>query len=143
MNDLQVVAWVHVIEGRLVAVRSRGRDLLYLPGGKTEPGEDDRTALSREVEEEVTAKIPAAAFTELGTIRAEAHDQPNHTHVRMTCYTADYRGRLTPAGEVDEIVLLTPAERPRLAPASRAALDLALKNDLLGRTEERTPATEG
>ncbi|MFC0041287.1 NUDIX hydrolase [Actinomadura rayongensis] len=131
MNDLRVVAWIHVVNGRLTAVRARGRNLLYLPGGKAEPGEDDREALAREVQEEVSATIAPAAFIELGTIRAEAHDQPNHTHVSMTCYTADHNEPLSPAGEVNEIRYLTKAERNELAPAGRAAWDLAKEKGLL------------
>ncbi|WP_033323859.1 NUDIX hydrolase [Actinomadura atramentaria] len=132
--DLPVVAWVHAVEGRLVAVRARGRDLLYLPGGKTEPGEDDRAALAREVYEEVAVTLAPAAFAELGTVRAAAHDQPDHTHVRMACFTAAYDGPLAAAGEVDEIVLVAPADRDLLAPAGRAALDLALARGVPGLT---------
>ncbi|NKZ04855.1 NUDIX hydrolase [Actinomadura latina] len=131
MAFLDVVAWVEVSGGRMLAVRSRGRDLLYLPGGKREPGEDDWSALSREVREELALELDRASFRELGVIRAAAHDQPDFARVRMACFTAAHRGVMTPSGEVDEYVYVGRDERHLLAPASRAALDLAAGHGLL------------
>ncbi|QXJ24834.1 NUDIX domain-containing protein [Actinomadura graeca] len=129
--ELDVVAWVQVTEGRLLAVRSRGRDLLYLPGGKREPGESDWSALSREVREELDLELDEASFRELGVVRAAAHDQPGFARVRMACFTASYSGAMAAAGEVDEYRYVAPGERHLLAPASRAALDLAGERGLL------------
>ena len=71
---LDVVGWVHVSGGRLLAVRARARDRLYLPGGKREPGEDDWTALSREVREELGVQLDEATFQSIGVVEAPAHD---------------------------------------------------------------------
>ncbi|MQY03115.1 NUDIX hydrolase [Actinomadura macrotermitis] len=132
MAELDVVAWVHARDGLLLTVRTRGRDLLYLPGGKREPGEDDWTAVSREVREELGVELERATFRGLGVLRAAAHDQPDFTHVRMACFTGGHRGEPAPLGEVDEIRYVGPAERALLAPASQAALDLAVAGGLLG-----------
>ncbi|MFB4310846.1 NUDIX domain-containing protein [Actinomadura sp. GTD37] len=131
MADLDVVAWVQVSGGRMLAVRSRGRDLLYLPGGKREPGEDDWSALSREVREELDLELDRTSFRELGVVRAAAHDQPDFTHVRMACFTAGYAGTMAAAGEVDEYVYVGASDRHLLAPAAGAALDLADEQGLL------------
>jgi len=128
---LDVVAWVEVSGGRMLAVRSRGRDLLYLPGGKREAGEDDWSALSREVREELALELDRASFRELGVIWAAAHDQPGFSRVRMACFTAAHRGAMTPAGEVDEYRYVGRDDRHLLAPASQAALDLAGERGLL------------
>jgi 8-oxo-dGTP pyrophosphatase MutT (NUDIX family) len=122
---LDVVGWVHLCEGRLLAVRARARDRLYLPGGKREPGEDDWTALSREVREELGVRLDRDSFQGLGVVEAPAHDQPPGTRVRMACYTAGYHGDLTATGEIDEWMFVSPEEHHRLAPAVRAALELA------------------
>ncbi|WP_030164491.1 NUDIX hydrolase [Spirillospora albida] len=132
MAVLDVVAWVQVSDGRLLTVRARGRDLLYLPGGKREPGESDWTALSREVREELALDLDEPSFRELGVVHAEAHDQPSFTHVRMACFTAGYSGTLTPASEIGEYRYVLPSDRRLLAPASQAALDLAEEHGLLG-----------
>jgi len=132
MPDLDVVAWVHAAHGRMLAVRARGRDLLYLPGGKREPGEDDWTALSREVREELSVTLVRPTFRELGVVYTTAHDQPADTKVRMACFTAAYRGEITATAEVDEYLYVSPSERDLLAPAAQAALDLAIERGLLG-----------
>ncbi|GLZ11331.1 DNA mismatch repair protein MutT [Actinomadura sp. NBRC 104425] len=129
--ELDVVAWLHAVDGRLLAVRSRGRDLLYLPGGKREPGEDDWAALSREVREELAVQLDEGSFREVGVVRAPAHDQPAFTQVRMACFTAAYQGDILPAGEVDEYRYVAPADRDLLAPAAQAALDMAAAHGLL------------
>ncbi|MET9178924.1 hypothetical protein ABZX88_11945 [Kitasatospora aureofaciens] len=36
---IEKVAWIQVEHGRLLATRTHGRELFYLPGGKPEPGE--------------------------------------------------------------------------------------------------------
>ena len=121
---LDVVGWVHVSGGRLLAVRARARDRLYLPGGKRERGEDDWTALSREVREELGVRLDRETFQGLGVVEAPAHDQPPGTQVRMACYTAGYHGDLTATGEIDEWMFVGPEEHHRLAPAVQAALEL-------------------
>ena len=121
---LDVVGWVHMSGGRLLAVRARARDRLYLPGGKREPGEDDWTALSREVHEELAVRLDRASFRGIGVVEAPAHDQPPGTRVRMACYTAGYHGDLTATGEIDEWMFVGADESDRLAPAVRAALEL-------------------
>ncbi|WP_024935336.1 NUDIX hydrolase [Actinomadura welshii] len=131
MEDLDVVAWIQVSGGRMLAVRARGRDLLYLPGGKREPGEDDWSALSREIREELDLELDRTSFRELGVVRAPAHDQPDFVHVRMACFTAAFRGAMAATGEVDEYVYVSRGERHLLAPAARAALDLAARHGLL------------
>jgi 8-oxo-dGTP pyrophosphatase MutT (NUDIX family) len=128
---LDVVAWVQVAEGRLLTVRSRGRDRLYLPGGKREPGEDDWTALSREVREELGVELVQESFRALGVVEAPSHDQPVESHVRMACFTARHQGTPRPAAEVEEYAYLPVAARGMLAPASQAALDLAVRRGLL------------
>jgi 8-oxo-dGTP diphosphatase len=128
---LDVVAWVHAVDGRMLTVRSRGRDRLYLPGGKREPGEDDWTALSREVQEELGVALDRGSFGALGTVDAPAHDQPDFPTVRMACFTAGFAGLLVASGEVDEYRYVGPAERDLLAPASQAAFDLAITSGVL------------
>jgi 8-oxo-dGTP diphosphatase len=135
---LDVVGWVQVVDGKMLAVRARGRDLLYLPGGKRRPGESDWAALSREVLEEVGVELRPGTLRPLGVVEAPAHDHPDGTRVRMACFTAAHTGALTASAEVDECVLVGPEQRDLLAPATRLALDLACARDLV-----RASAHEG
>ena len=128
---LDVVAWVHAIDGKMLAVRARGRDLLYLPGGKREPGEEDWAALSREVREELGVELRADSLRPLGVVEAPAHDHPDGVRVRMACFTATHTGDLSASGEVDEYVLVGLDQRRLLAPAAQLALDLARRHHVV------------
>lgn len=60
---VRVVAGVLVREGRVLAAKraqgTREAGLWELPGGKLEPGEDDATALVRELQEELGVTVAA------------------------------------------------------------------------------------
>lgn len=58
---LDVVGWVHVSGGRLLAVRACARDWPCLPGGQREAGEDDWMALPREADHDRLAPAVRAA----------------------------------------------------------------------------------
>ncbi|MEU5610098.1 NUDIX domain-containing protein [Streptomyces sparsogenes] len=116
---LESVAWVRVRDGRLLAVRTRGRDAFYLPGGKLEPGEDGPRALARELSEELG--LAATAMSESFVIEDEAHGQGGR-RLRMTCYTGEAEGDPVPGREIAELAWLTAAEADRCAPALRQVL---------------------
>ena len=67
--------------------------------------------------------IVAESAAHLGTFRAQAHDHPNGRMVRMTCYTADFEGRLRASSEIEELVWLTYADRDRVSPVDRLVFD--------------------
>jgi 8-oxo-dGTP pyrophosphatase MutT (NUDIX family) len=120
---IEKVAWVHLDEDRLLAARTHGRDLFYLPGGKPEPGESIEQTLVREIREELGITLDPETVTPLLTIEAPAHDKPTGTLVRTTCFTADHTGTPTPCGEVAEIAYLTHGDHPRASATTREVLD--------------------
>jgi 8-oxo-dGTP pyrophosphatase MutT (NUDIX family) len=117
------VAWIRLENGTILSSRSRGKDVYYIPGGKREPGEGDIDTLVREIQEELSVTIVADSAEHVGTFHAQAHGYPDGTIVRMTCYTADHRGTLQPANEVEEIVWLTYADRRRVSPVDQIIFD--------------------
>ncbi|MFD1930213.1 MULTISPECIES: NUDIX hydrolase [Nonomuraea] len=124
------VAWVLLEDGKLLGTRSHGKEAFYLPGGKREPGESDTDALLREIAEELTVELVPGTFHNVGTYEAPAHDRAGVT-VRMTCYTADYKGTLRPSAEIAEIAWLTHADRDRVSAANRLVLDTLHTQGLL------------
>jgi uncharacterized protein (TIGR00730 family) len=118
---LRAVGWLHVRDGRLLVVRSRGRDAFYLPGGKYEAGETGRQALVREVREEVGVELREDALTEAFVVEDVAHGQGG-LRLRMTCYSGDGRGEPRPGREIEEIAWVTPDQGDRCAAAVRQVL---------------------
>ncbi|MFQ6396815.1 NUDIX hydrolase [Nocardia sp. KC 131] len=121
-RTLTSVAWLCVEKGRLLAVRTKGRDAFYLPGGKLEPGETLTGALVREVREEVGVELEAHRITPVVTITAPAHGRPG-TLVEMHCFAAPGHGRPAPAAEIAEMAWLGPVDHHLCAPAVGKALD--------------------
>ncbi|MDT0309908.1 NUDIX domain-containing protein [Streptomyces sp. DSM 44917] len=120
---IDTVAWVHVADGRVLAARTRGRSLFYIPGGKREPGESDLQALAREVHEELSVTLVPGTEAHFGTFTAEADDRPAGTLVRMACYTAEHRGEPVASREIEEIAWLSLADRERTPPVDHAVFD--------------------
>jgi len=119
---VDALAWVRVEDRRLLVVRTAGKDLFYLPGGKREPGESDLEALRREVREEVTVDLLSGTVAPIGKFHAPAHDYPAGTTVDLMCYTADFEGVLATAAEIDEIGWFGPEDADRCAPAVRLVI---------------------
>jgi 8-oxo-dGTP pyrophosphatase MutT (NUDIX family) len=117
---LTSVGWLHVQGGRLLGVRTRGRDRFYLPGGKREPGETDEEALRREVREELGLELRDVrpAFT----VQAPAHGLAEETELTMRCFHATAIGEPQPAREIEELAWLRIPVDVRAAPAVHSVL---------------------
>ncbi|MFE3459997.1 NUDIX domain-containing protein [Nocardiopsis aegyptia] len=121
---IDALAWVHVHEGRLLCVRSRGRDLLYVPGGKRDPGESDEAAVAREAREEVSVVLRPGTFRRVAVIDEVAHDQAPGTRVRMACYAAEHDGEIRADHEITGLEWIGFADRDRCAPAVRRLVEI-------------------
>ncbi|PFG56396.1 NUDIX domain-containing protein [Vibrio sp. ES.051] len=96
------LAWVLIQDGKFLAVRSKGKDLFYLPGGKREIGESDAEALIREIKEELSVDLVPSSIKYMETFTAQADGKAEGVSVKLTCYFADYSGELLPAAEIEE-----------------------------------------
>ena len=123
-GPLRTVGWLHVRDGRLLAVRSAGKDRFFVPGGKVEPGESDTTALVREIREELGVDLDPTTVRPAFVAEAPGHGLDGRL-VRMQCFHADpLPGSAEPAAhaEIAEIAWLTPADADRVPPAGRIVL---------------------
>lgn len=122
MRTLDVLAWIHIVDRKLLAVRSRGRDAWYLPGGKREPGEDDTQALTREILEELGVALLAASLRHYAVVEDAAHGFVEPTRVRMACYFGEQHGEPAPCAEIEALCWLGAADAAHCAPAARQVL---------------------
>ncbi|SCG56402.1 ADP-ribose pyrophosphatase YjhB, NUDIX family [Micromonospora echinaurantiaca] len=123
MGYVDKIAWIRLEDGRVLSTRSRGRDVWYLPGGKREPGETDLATLCREIAEELSVVVLPESAVHVGTFTAQAHGHSAGTMVRMTCYSAEYRGTLRAANEIAEVGWLGYADRHRVSPVDQLIFD--------------------
>jgi 8-oxo-dGTP diphosphatase len=95
--------------GRLLTVRKRGTVRFMLPGGKREPGEDDRAALARELAEELGVRLVSAE--PLGRFEAAAANEPD-AKVRSSAYIVEIAGKIAVSAEIDALLWIDPAAPP-------------------------------
>lgn len=125
------IAWLHLVDGRILSTRSRGKDVYYLPGGKREPGETDAQTLVREVREEVSVAIAEPTIAPAGVFEAQADGKASGVVVRMTCFTAEYAGTLVASSEIEEIAWLGYADRDRVSAVDKIIFDHLHQSGLL------------
>ncbi|MDU4697486.1 MAG: NUDIX domain-containing protein [Paenibacillus sp.] len=130
-GNIDKIAWICLRDGRMLNVRSKGKALFYVPGGKREPGESDHETLQREVQEELSVAVKPDTIRYFETFEAQADGKPEGVLVRMTCYFADFEGALQPASEIEEMAWLSYAERDRTSLISRMIFDRLHEMNLL------------
>jgi 8-oxo-dGTP diphosphatase len=115
-----VAALIRDHAGRVVLVRKRGTQAFMQPGGKLDAGEDDITALSREISEELGCVLDPASVLPFGAFDAVAANEPGF-RVKAHLYRVDVTGEILPSREIDEAVWVDPASPPdiHLAPLTR------------------------
>lgn len=121
------VGWILIQKHKLLCVRSHGKDLFYVPGGKREPGESDIETLKREVLEELSVTIDQDVNF-LGTFSAPADGKQANIMVTVKCYQADFIGELHPSAEIEEMRWLGADDLQVCSQVTRAVL-----NDLIDR----------
>ena len=125
------LAWIHIVERKLLVVRSHGKKLFYLPGGKRDAGESDQDALIREIREELSIELKSESIIPAGVFSAQADAKAQDVVVRLTCYRAEFAGHLQIASEIAELRWLGTADRAHFSTAGRLVLDQLAGDDLI------------
>jgi 8-oxo-dGTP diphosphatase len=116
-------------EHLLVVSKHAAPDLFYLPGGKADPGEQERDTLSRELSEEVGARpIEAVPYLVI-----EAMAALEQIPMRLSVYRCALSSPPQPAGEISHVGWTSGADSyvQRLATAIRDVLVPQLRQDAL------------
>jgi 8-oxo-dGTP diphosphatase len=123
-----VAALIRDEAGRVLLVRKRGTSAFMQPGGKRDPGEDDATALARELDEELGCQVVSGSTRHLGEFVAPSAHEPGF-QVRASVYAVNVEGAVAPRAEIEEIAWIDPVQASglTLAPLTRDhVLPLAL-----------------
>ena len=102
-KEIDKLAWLSIQDRKLLSARSKNKTLFYLPGGKREVGESDEQALIREIKEEISVNLIPNSIQYVETFSAPADGKSSDTIVKLTCYFADFKGKLCPDAEIEEI----------------------------------------
>ncbi|UBH08336.1 NUDIX hydrolase [Macrococcus armenti] len=108
---------VHMKDGKLLLVKVRENEHYYLPGGKIEAGEDDRTSLERELREELSLQLDQEYMQYLYTVIGPAYPDTDKT-VELRCYRYDGDiGDIQMNSEITDVKYIDINEKEKLAPA--------------------------
>jgi 8-oxo-dGTP diphosphatase len=122
LSTILVAAVALVRDRRVLMVTARGRDVLYMPGGKIDPGETAHDAAVREAREEVSIELDAASVAELFTVTVQAHGEPDGRLVEMRVFSGSTLDDPVASAEVDAVHWVTTADAHRCPPAGRETL---------------------
>jgi 8-oxo-dGTP diphosphatase len=123
MQEIDKLAWLHIEDKKVLGARSKGKTVIYLPGGKREPGESDEAALTREIREELSVELIPATIKYVDTFIAQADGKPDGVMVRMACYQAEFRGMIKPGAEIEEVIWISYRDRDKCSIGGKIILD--------------------
>jgi 8-oxo-dGTP diphosphatase len=103
-----VAALIRDEAGRVLLVRKRGTTAFMQPGGKRDAGEDDISALAREIAEELGCHVIRDSIRPLGEFDAISANEPGW-RVRASLYAADVTGDIVPNAEIEAMIWIDPA----------------------------------
>src|SRR3954467_14714476 len=103
-----VAALIRDEAGRMLVVRKRGTRAFMQPGGKRDAGEDDLTALDRELSEELGCRMVPGSARSLGQFECIAANEPGW-RVQASVYAVNVDGAVVPQAEIAEALWIDPA----------------------------------
>lgn len=122
LPTIRVAAVALVRDRRVLMVTARGRDVVYMPGGKIDAGETAFDAAIREAREEISVELDPSTVTELFTVTVQAHGEPDGRLVEMRVFQASTRDEPVASAEVDAVHWVTTLDAHRCPPAGRETL---------------------
>ena len=105
--DIHKAGGVLLKDRRFLVTRSKGKDFFIAPGGKVETGESVRTALKRELKEELGIEVDVKDLKVFGTFYAPAAGDNDKNLQMDVLLVNNWRGKIIPSSEVEEILWIS------------------------------------
>ncbi len=121
MKKLESVAWVLKKDGKVLCVKTKGKNKYFIPGGKLEAGETHQLGLLREIKEELNIDLIANTISHEFTVVDWAYGIED-TELEMHCYSADFSGEIVPDSEIELVKWIDKCEVDECAPAAQKAV---------------------
>ena len=131
MKEIDKIALIYIKDKKILTTLSKGKDTYYLPGGKREKNEKDEDTFVRECKEELTIDIDINSIKYYGTFEAQAHGKAEGIIVKMTCYIANFTGKIQPSSEIQEVRWLGYNDLNLISPVDRLIFKDLFENGLI------------
>lgn len=130
MEKINKSAWVLVRERKMLFLRSKSKDIFYLPGGKPEAAETHEEALCREIKEEAGVDLVLDTIKQVMHFSLPAHGRHN-TEVEVRAFFAKYEGDITACSEIEEVGWFDSNEDQLVPSAGKVVLRWLKEQDLV------------
>ncbi len=120
---------------KLLLAFSRNKECFYLPGGKIDRGETAKSALCREIEEELMCQIEEADLQFYTHITAPAYGEANGVMMEQDCFLATRTFHPQAGAEIGELRYFTLEEylqEKNTAPGAIKVLQQLHSDGLIG-----------
>ena len=131
MKIIDKLAWIEIVDKKILSTKSFGKDKYYIPGGKRAYDETDEQALSREIKEELSVELNSDNLKFIGVFQAYAHGHSADTFVKMTCYSASYSGLLKANSEIEEMIWLSYSDKDKISEVDKLIFDFLKERNML------------
>jgi len=98
--SLQTAGLVVVKENKLLLAYSKNKNAWYLPGGKVDAGETSKTALKREIEEELNFTLNPEVLKYYCHISAPAYGENRNIIMEQDCFLYTLTEEVQPSNEI-------------------------------------------
>lgn len=130
METIRKSAWIHVVDRKMLFLRSKGKDIFYLPGGKPEANETGEEALVREIKEEAAVDLLSETVELVMHFTMPAHGRYD-TNVEISAFYARHEGDIVPTSEIEEVDWFDTSEERRVPSAGKVVLKWLKEQDLV------------
>lgn len=131
MEIIGKLGWFYIKDKKLLGARSKGKEVYYIPGGKREEGETDEEALIREIKEELNIELIPESLKFVNKFEAQAHGKAKGVILQMTCYSASFKGKISPSSEIEEVTWLTFKDKEGATPMFQLVLNWSKEKHLI------------
>ncbi|RTY65554.1 NUDIX hydrolase [Flavobacterium sp. LB2P53] len=131
MKIIDKLAWIEIVNKKILSTKSFGKNKYYIPGGKREYDETDEQALCREIKEELSVELNSDTLKFIGVFQAHAHGHIADMFVKMTCYSASYTGLLKANSEIEEIIWLSYSDKDKISEVDKLIFDFLKERNML------------
>lgn len=131
---IETVAYIHILDEKILLTKSKGKNAFYMPGGKRDEGEDDPTALVREIKEELGVDLHKDSLNYFGQFEAQAYGHDEGITVCITCYFGTHKGTVAANTEIEEIAFFSYDEylaQNEIAPTAKIILEALKEKQLI------------
>ena len=128
---LDKIAWIYIVDKRILSTRSKGKTKYCIPGGKREIGKPDTETLSREITRKLSVVLNVASLQYIGHFEAKVDSHEPSVFVRVTAYHGPYKGEFLPNSEIEEMVWLPYRDRHMVSKVDKLIFDFLKEKEWL------------